>query len=45
MMSLLLRVTDRPSLREIVRRASAATAAFLQLYPQPHQAETARSAV
>jgi AcrR family transcriptional regulator len=45
MMSLLLRVTDRPSLREIARRASAATAAFLQLYPQPHQAETARSAV
>jgi hypothetical protein len=45
MMSLLLRVTDRPSLREIARRASAATAAFLQLYPQPNQAETARSAV
>jgi hypothetical protein len=45
MMSLLLRVTDRPSPREIARRASAATAAFLQLYPQPNQAETARSAV
>jgi hypothetical protein len=45
MMSLLLRVTDRPSPREIARRASAATAAFLQLYPQPNQAGTARSAV
>src|SRR5882724_2560562 len=43
MMSLLLRVTDRPSLREIARRASAATAAFLQLYPQPNQAETAHA--
>jgi hypothetical protein len=45
MMSLLLRVTDRPSPLEIARRASAATAAFLQLYPQPNQAETAPSAV
>ena len=43
MMSLLLRVTDRPSPREITRRASAATAAFLQLYPQPNQAETAHA--
>jgi len=34
MMSLLLRVADRPSPREIARRANAATAAFLQLYPQ-----------
>jgi AcrR family transcriptional regulator len=44
MMSLLLRVADRPNPREITRRASAATAAFLQLYPQPNQAGTARSA-
>lgn len=44
MMSLLLRVADRPNPREITRRASAATAAFLQLYPQPNRAETARSA-
>jgi AcrR family transcriptional regulator len=34
MMSLLLRVADRPTPREIARRANAATAAFLQLYPQ-----------
>ena len=44
MMSLLLRVADRPNPREITRRASAATAAFLQLYPQPNRAEPARSA-
>jgi AcrR family transcriptional regulator len=34
MMSLLLRVADRPSPREIARRANAATAAFLKLYAQ-----------
>jgi hypothetical protein len=33
MMNLLLRVADRPSPREIVRRAEAATAAFLRAYP------------
>jgi AcrR family transcriptional regulator len=35
MVSLLLRVADRPNPREITRRARDATAAFLQLYPQP----------
>jgi AcrR family transcriptional regulator len=35
MTSLLLRVADRPSPREIARRARDATAALLQLYPQP----------
>jgi AcrR family transcriptional regulator len=40
MMSLLLRIADRPSLGEIARRAEAATAAFLQLYPQPDKART-----
>jgi len=44
MMSLLLRVADRPSPREITRRARDATAAFLKLYPQPDNAETAHSA-
>jgi len=33
--SLLLRVAERPSPREIARRARDATAAFLKLYPQP----------
>jgi hypothetical protein len=33
MMSLLLRVGERPSPREIARRARDATAAFLKLYP------------
>jgi AcrR family transcriptional regulator len=37
MMRLLLRVADRPSLREITRRARDATAVFLQLYPQPDE--------
>ncbi len=37
MTSLLLRVADRPSLREITRRARDATAVFLQLYPQPNE--------
>ncbi len=32
MMNLLLRVADRPSPREITRRAEAATAAFLRAY-------------
>jgi AcrR family transcriptional regulator len=35
MISLLLRVADRPTPREIARRARDATAALLQLYPQP----------
>jgi len=35
MIRLLLQVADRPSAREIARRASDATAAFLQLYPEP----------
>jgi AefR-like transcriptional repressor, C-terminal domain len=39
MMNLLLRVVDRPSPREITRRAHDATAAFLKIYPQPDQAE------
>jgi AcrR family transcriptional regulator len=42
MVGLLLRVAHRPSAREITRRARAATAAFLQLYPQPDEAETSR---
>jgi AcrR family transcriptional regulator len=41
MVSLLLRVADRPNPREIARRARDATLAFLHLYPQPGQAETA----
>jgi AcrR family transcriptional regulator len=35
---LLLRVAERPSPREIARRARDATAAFLKLYPQPDKA-------
>jgi AcrR family transcriptional regulator len=35
MTKLLLRVAEQPSAREIAKRAHAATAAFLQLYPQP----------
>jgi AcrR family transcriptional regulator len=35
MVSLLLRVVEPPSPRELTRRARAATASFLQLYPQP----------
>jgi hypothetical protein len=38
MMSLLLRVAERPNPREIMRRANAAVAAFLHLYPQPADA-------
>jgi AcrR family transcriptional regulator len=38
--SLLLRVTERPSPREIARRARDATAAFLKLYPQPDKARS-----
>ena len=37
-LSLLLRVAERPSPREIARRAHDATAAFLKLYPQPDKA-------
>ena len=36
--SLLLRVAERPSPREIARRARDATSAFLKLYPQPDKA-------
>jgi len=43
MVNLLLRVADRPTPREIARRAREAAAAFLQLYPQPDKPETARS--
>ena len=39
MLSLLLRVAERPNGREIARRARDATAAFLQLYPQPDKAQ------
>jgi AcrR family transcriptional regulator len=35
MINLLLRVADRPSAGEIMRRAHDATAAFLKLHPQP----------
>jgi AcrR family transcriptional regulator len=38
--SLLLRVAERPSPREIARRARDATAAFLKLYPQPDKARS-----
>jgi AcrR family transcriptional regulator len=38
--SLLLRVTERPSPREMTRRARDATAAFLKVYPQPDQARS-----
>jgi len=39
MISLLLRVAERPNPREIARRARDATAAFLQLYPQPNEGQ------
>jgi AcrR family transcriptional regulator len=42
MTSLLLRVAERPSAREVARRARAAAAALLQLYPPADQAETLR---
>lgn len=38
MTSLLLRTADRPAPREIARRANAAAAGLLQLYPQPGRA-------
>jgi AcrR family transcriptional regulator len=38
--SLLLRVTARPSPREMARRARDATAAFLKVYPQPDKARS-----
>jgi AcrR family transcriptional regulator len=40
MMNLLLRAVDRPSPREITRRAHDAAAAFLKIYPLPDGAET-----
>jgi AcrR family transcriptional regulator len=43
MINLLLRVADRPSPREITRRAREATSALLQLYPQPDGAESTSS--
>jgi len=42
MVGLLLRVTDRPNPRRIAQHAREATAAFLQIYPQPDEAKTAR---
>jgi AcrR family transcriptional regulator len=39
-LSLLLRVAERPSPREIARRAHDATAAFLKLYPQSDEARS-----
>jgi AcrR family transcriptional regulator len=44
MTRLLLGVAGRPSPGEIARRANAAAAAFLRLYPQPPQAGTVRRA-
>jgi len=41
MVSLLLGVAERPTLREIGRRARAAAAAFLQLHPLPNDAPAA----
>ncbi len=38
MTGLLLRTSDRPTPREIARRANAAAAGLLQLYPQPGRA-------
>jgi AcrR family transcriptional regulator len=40
MIGLLLRVVERPSPREIARRAREAAAVFLLLYPQPGEART-----
>jgi AcrR family transcriptional regulator len=37
LVSLLLRITEQPSPREITRRARDATAAFLKLYPRPDE--------
>jgi AcrR family transcriptional regulator len=42
MVSLLLGVAERPNPREIAARASAASASFLQLHPQPNDAATPR---
>jgi hypothetical protein len=39
MVGLLLGVTDRPNPRGIAQRAREATSAFLQIYPQPHEAK------
>jgi AcrR family transcriptional regulator len=41
MVSLLLRVAERPNPREIARRARDAAAAFLQLHPPPNDAPAA----
>ena len=38
--TLLLRVAERPSPREIARRARDVTAAFLKIYPQPDKARS-----
>jgi AcrR family transcriptional regulator len=43
--TLLLRVAERPSLREVARRARDATAAFLKLYPQPDEAESVEMSI
>src|SRR5262249_4658398 len=42
MVSLLLGVAERPSPREIARRARDAAAAFLQLHPMPSESATPR---
>ena len=42
MVALLLRIAERPTPREIAKRARDATAAFLQLYPQPSEADSIR---
>jgi AcrR family transcriptional regulator len=44
MTGLLLRVAERPSAREIARRARAATTALLQLYPPADQADSSTDA-
>ena len=43
LVSLLLGVTERPSLREIATRARDAAASFLQLHPLPQRATTIRT--
>jgi hypothetical protein len=42
MLGLLLGVADRPGPREIARRAQAATAGLLQLYPEPDRRRDGR---
>ena len=41
MSGLLLQVADRPNTNEIARRAGDATAALLQLHPEPGQERSA----